>query len=171
MNNFNNIKLKKFFKSKSILITGGTGSLGIELMNNFLKNFNLKKIIVFSRDELKQYSLQKKIEKQDKNKITRFFLGDVRDLDRIKFATRNIDYIIHAAALKHVDKAEYDPLEFVKTNVWGAKNIIEASLANNIKKVIALSTDKAANPINLYEQLNWYRTNFSLQQITYLGWG
>lgn len=146
----NLISLKKFFNKKSVLITGGTGSLGKELIITFLKKFNLKKIVIFSRDELKQYNLQKEIEKLDKNKITRFFLGDVRDLDRVKFATRNIDYLIHAAALKHVDQAEYNPLEFIKTNIEGAKNIIEASFMNNIKQVIALSTDKAANPINLY---------------------
>ncbi len=142
--------LKNFFKNKSVLITGGTGSLGNELLDIFLKEFRLKRLVIFSRDELKQSLLQKRILSDDKKEITRFFLGDVRDYDRIKFATRNIDYIIHAAALKHVDIAEYNPLEFIKTNIEGAKNIINASLENNVNKVIALSTDKAANPINLY---------------------
>ena len=132
------------------MITGGTGSLGNELLDIFLKEFRLKRLVIFSRDELKQSLLQKRILSDDKKEITRFFLGDVRDYDRIKFATRNIDYIIHAAALKHVDIAEYNPLEFIKTNIEGAKNIINASLENNVNKVIALSTDKAANPINLY---------------------
>tara|TARA_S200000501_G_scaffold335828_2_gene340751 strand:+ start:970 stop:2028 length:1059 start_codon:yes stop_codon:yes gene_type:complete len=143
-------KLRSFFNGKSVLITGGTGSLGNQLINIFLKEFKLKRIVIFSRDELKQSILQKKIFDLDKKKIVRFFIGDVRDTDRVIFATRNIDYIIHAAALKHVDLAEYNPLEFIKTNIGGAKSIIEAAFINNVKKVIALSTDKAANPINLY---------------------
>jgi len=143
-------KLYNFFKGRSVLITGGTGSLGNELIDIFLNDFKLKKLVVFSRDELKQSDLQKRISEKDNDDILRFFIGDVRDLDRLKFATRNIDYIIHAAALKHVDLAEYNPLEFIKTNIQGAKSVIEAAFANNIKKVIALSTDKAANPINLY---------------------
>ncbi len=142
--------LIKFFKGKSVLITGGTGSLGAELIEIFLTKYNLKKLAIFSRDELKQSDLQKKINTKDKKDITRFLLGDVRDLERVKFATKDVDYIIHAAALKHVDVAEYNPLEFIKTNIEGAKNIIQASLENNVKRVMALSTDKAANPINLY---------------------
>lgn len=144
------LQLKKFFKNKSIFITGGTGSLGKELIDIFLKDFNLKRLVIFSRDELKQFDLQKKIITKDKNNILRFFIGDVRDADRLNFATKDIDYIIHAAALKHVDVAEYNPLEFIKTNIDGAKNVIQASLLNNVERVIALSTDKAANPINLY---------------------
>ncbi len=143
-------KLQKFFKNKSILITGGTGSLGNKLINIFLENYQLKKLAIFSRDELKQADLKKKINHKDKNDIIRFFIGDVRDAERLKFATKDIDYIIHAAALKHVDVAEYNPLEFIKTNIEGAKNVIQASLDNNVKRVISLSTDKAANPINLY---------------------
>ena len=143
-------KLLRFFNNKSILITGGTGSLGGELIEIFLKDYKLKKLVIFSRDELKQTDLQKKIITKDKNEIVRFFIGDVRDADRLNFATKDIDYIIHAAALKHVDVAEYNPLEFIKTNIDGAKNLIQASLYNNVKRVIALSTDKAANPINLY---------------------
>jgi UDP-N-acetylglucosamine 4,6-dehydratase len=143
-------QMQKFFKGKSVLITGGTGSLGNELIDIFLSEFNLKKLVIFSRDELKQSNLNKRVFLKDKKEIMRFFLGDVRDYERLKLATKNIDYIIHAAALKHVDIAEYNPIEFIKTNIDGAKNLINASLENNVKRVIALSTDKAANPINLY---------------------
>ena len=141
---------KNIFKNKSLLITGGTGSLGQELTKLFLKDFSLKRLVIFSRDELKQFDHRKKFEKLDKKKICRYFLGDVRDVERLKFAFRDIDFIVHAAALKHVDQAEYNPYEFINTNINGAKNVIEASLYNNVFKVIALSTDKAANPINLY---------------------
>ena len=142
--------MKNFFKGKSVLITGGTGSLGNKLIDIFLNEYDLKRLVIFSRDELKQSILRKRIFLKDKKEIIRFFLGDVRDFERLKFATRDIDYIIHAAALKHVDIAEYNPLEFIKTNIEGAKNLINAALENNVKRVMALSTDKAANPINLY---------------------
>ena len=141
---------KNIFKNKSLLITGGTGSLGQELTKLFLKDSSLRRLVIFSRDELKQLDHRKKFEKLDKKKICRYFLGDVRDVERLKFAFRDIDFIVHAAALKHVDQAEYNPYEFINTNINGAKNVIEASLYNNVFKVIALSTDKAANPINLY---------------------
>lgn len=141
---------KNFLKNKSLLITGGTGSLGNELTKILLKDFSLKKLIIFSRDELKQFDHKKKFEKIDKKNICRYFLGDVRDLERLKFAFKDVDFIIHAAALKHVDQAEYNPYEFINTNINGAKNVIEASLYNNVSKVMALSTDKASNPINLY---------------------
>lgn len=140
----------KLFKKKSVLITGGTGSLGNKLTEIFLKQCSLKKLIIFSRDELKQFEHRKKFEKKDKNNICRYFLGDVRDLERLKLAFQDVDFIVHAAALKHVDQAEYNPYEFINTNINGAKNVIEASLYNNVSKVVALSTDKAANPINLY---------------------
>ena len=143
-------KLKKFFNNKSLLITGGTGSLGNELVRIFLKDFSLKKLIIFSRDELKQSEMIKKYSIHDKKKILRFFLGDVRDLSRVKLAMRDVDFVVHAAALKHVEIAEYNPLEFINTNINGAKNVVEAALSNNVLKVVALSTDKAANPINLY---------------------
>jgi UDP-N-acetylglucosamine 4,6-dehydratase len=143
-------KLKKFFNNKSLLITGGTGSLGNELVRIFLKDFSLKKLIIFSRDELKQSEMIKKYFIHDKKKILRFFLGDVRDLSRVKIAMRDVDFVVHAAALKHVDIAEYNPLEFINTNINGAKNVVEAALSNNVLKVVTLSTDKAANPINLY---------------------
>ena len=141
---------KKIFKNKSVLITGGTGSLGKELVKILIKEFSLKRLVVFSRDELKQSEMINFFGPHDKKKILRFFLGDVREISRMKIAMRDIDYVIHAAALKHVDIAEYNPLEFINTNINGAKNVIEAALSCNVKKVIALSTDKAANPINLY---------------------
>ncbi len=133
-------------KNSTILITGGTGSFGQEFIKIFLKNHNPKKIIVYSRDELKQ-SLMK--EKFNDNRL-RFFLGDVRDLERLKLATREVDILVHAAALKQVPAAEYNPTECIQTNIDGAKNIISACIENKLKKVIALSTDKAVSPINLY---------------------
>ncbi|MDA8702285.1 UDP-N-acetylglucosamine 4,6-dehydratase (inverting) [Candidatus Pelagibacter bacterium] len=133
------------FKNKTLLITGGTGSFGKVALHHALR-LNLKKIIIFSRDELKQYEM-KQIYPQ---KNIRYFIGDVRDYDRVEYATKSVDYIIHAAALKQVDTAEYNPLEAIKTNITGAENIIKASINNSVSKVMALSTDKAANPINLY---------------------
>jgi UDP-N-acetylglucosamine 4,6-dehydratase len=142
---------KSFFKNKSILITGGTGSLGKELTSYFLKNkYPLKKIIIFSRDELKQSEMKNFFFKKDPHNLLRFFLGDIRDKERLDFAFEKVDIIIHAAALKHVDASEYNPLEFIKTNIIGAQNIIDCSLRNNVQNVIALSTDKASSPINLY---------------------
>ena len=135
------------FNNKTILITGGTGSFGNEFVSHLLKNYKFKKIIVFSRDELKQYNMQKKFEKFSN---LRFFIGDVRDLSRLKLAFQGVDYVVHAAALKHVPIAEYNPLECIKTNIYGSSNIVTAALEAKVKKVIALSTDKAVNPINLY---------------------
>jgi len=134
------------FDNSTILVTGGTGSFGSRFINTILNAYNPKKVIIFSRDELKQYEMENNI----KDKRLRFFLGDVRDLLRLEIAMRNVDFVVHAAALKHVPAAEYNPIEFVKTNVNGAENIILAAMRNKVKKVIALSTDKAANPINLY---------------------
>ena len=135
---------------KTILVTGGTGSFGTKFTTTILKKFpKIKKLIIFSRDELKQFNMSEKIEKQHQDKM-RFFLGDVRDKDRLIMALKDVDYVIHAAALKQVPTAEYNPFEFIKTNIIGAQNLIEACMINNIKKVIALSTDKAAAPINLY---------------------
>ena len=150
MNNLKKNKLYNFFNKKSVLITGGTGSLGNELIKIFLKEFKLRKLIIFSRDELKQSEMIRKYSDDDKKNILRFFIGDVRDLERLKFAMKNVDFVIHAAALKHVDLAEYNPMEYVNTNIIGGKNVLEASYYNKVSKVIALSTDKAANPINLY---------------------
>jgi UDP-N-acetylglucosamine 4,6-dehydratase (inverting) len=138
------------FRNKSILITGGTGSFGKNFISYLLKNkFPFSRIIVFSRDEFKQDQLQKEFNLKKNNNL-RFFLGDVRDKDRLLFAFKELDFVVHAAALKQVPAAEYNPIEFIKTNVIGAQNIIEASLHNNVQKVLALSTDKAVAPINLY---------------------
>ena len=133
----------------SFLITGGTGSFGKEFVKYLVANKKASRIVIYSRDELKQYEMQKHFS-ISKYPFIRFFLGDVRDLNRLKQAFEDIDIVVHAAALKQVPAAEYNPIEFIKTNVLGAQNIIEASLTNSVKKVIALSTDKAAAPINLY---------------------
>ena len=135
---------------KSILITGGTGSFGKAFTKRILKSFpKIKRLVVFSRDELKQFEMEKEIPKK-KYKSLRYFIGDVRDLSRLIRAFEGIDIVIHAAALKQVPTAEYNPMEYVKTNVIGAQNVIEATIEKKIKKVIALSSDKAAAPINLY---------------------
>lgn len=134
------------FTDKSILITGGTGSFGHKYIATILERYRPRRLIVFSRDELKQFEMQQYF----KERCMRYFLGDVRDRGRLNQAMHDVDYVIHAAALKQVPAAEYNPMECVKTNVHGAENVINAALANNVEKVIALSTDKAANPINLY---------------------
>jgi UDP-N-acetylglucosamine 4,6-dehydratase len=134
------------FNNTSILITGGTGSFGYAFVEKLLKNYKPRKIVIFSRDEFKQYQMSDNF----KDKRLRFFIGDVRDRERINLAMNGIDLVLHAAALKHVPAAEYNPMEFVKTNVLGAENVIFSALNNNVKKIIALSTDKASNPINLY---------------------
>jgi UDP-N-acetylglucosamine 4,6-dehydratase len=134
---------------KNILITGGTGSLGKKMTHIVLENYTPEKLIIFSRDELKQFEMSQRWSVK-KYPCIRYFLGDVRDKDRLMRAFNGVDYIIHAAALKQVPAAEYNPAEFIKTNIMGAMNIVDAALYNNVKKVIALSTDKACNPINLY---------------------
>ncbi|MDB4119443.1 UDP-N-acetylglucosamine 4,6-dehydratase (inverting) [Candidatus Pelagibacter sp.] len=134
------------FTNKIILITGGTGSFGNEFVEKTLKKYNPKKIIIYSRDELKQFNMMNKF-RSDK---LRFFLGDIRDKERLLRACRGIDILIHAAALKQVVAAEYNPDEYIKTNINGAKNIIDVAIECKIKKVLALSTDKASNPINFY---------------------
>ncbi|OCR20018.1 UDP-N-acetylglucosamine 4,6-dehydratase (inverting) [Helicobacter pullorum] len=134
------------FNGKNILITGGTGSFGKQYTKTLLERYKPQKIVIFSRDELKQYEMAQVYNQP----CMRYFLGDVRDESRLKEATNGIDYIIHAAALKQVPAAEYNPTECIKTNIYGAQNVIAAALANGVEKVIALSTDKAANPINLY---------------------
>lgn len=133
----------------SILVTGGTGSFGQAFIYRILKDFNLKRVVVFSRDELKQYAMEKEIPAAVRDKV-RFFIGDVRDVDRLELAMRGIDVVIHAAALKHVPAAEYNPFECVKTNIHGAENVVVAALRSGVRRVVALSTDKAASPINLY---------------------
>ena len=140
---------KNFLKNKSILITGGTGSFGQQFVLKLINEFSLKKIIIYSRDELKQFEMKNKFNEKQNEKL-RFFIGDVRDKDRLSLALKNIDFVIHAAALKQVPSSEYNPFETIKTNILGAQNVIEASIENNVKKVLALSTDKAAAPINLY---------------------
>ena len=134
--------------NKNILVTGGTGSFGSIFVEYLLKNFNPKKIMIFSRDEQKQFLMEKKLQKFRKK--LRFFVGDIRDLQRLEFATKNVDVLIHTAAMKHVLIAEYNPFEVVKTNIMGAQNVIDACLKNNVKKVVALSTDKASSPVNIY---------------------
>lgn len=134
--------------NKSILITGGTGSFGHQFVNYILKNYNPKKIIIYSRDEYKQFIMAN--EYKEFKDILRFFIGDVRDESRLKRAMNGVDYVVHAAALKQVPACEYNPIEAIKTNVNGAVNVINASLDTGVKKVVALSTDKSVNPINLY---------------------
>lgn len=160
------------FNDKSILITGGTGSFGKQYVRTLLERYKPKRLIIYSRDELKQYEMA-----QDFNQgCMRYFIGDVRDRERLIQAMNGVNYVIHAAALKQVPAAEYNPMECIKTNIHGAENVIQAALANNVEKVIALSTDKAANPINLYGAtklasdklfvaanniVGWHKTRFS----------
>ena len=134
------------FNNKNVLITGGTGSFGTLFIKKILKKFNPKKLIIYSRDELKQSLIAKKI----KDPSLRFFIGDVRDDERLTLAMEGVDFVVHAAALKQVDAAEYNPMECIKTNVNGAENVVKAAIKNNVQKIIALSTDKASDPINLY---------------------
>jgi len=134
------------FNNKVILITGGTGSFGRKFTQTILEKYNPKKIIIFSRDELKQFEMQQVFN----DNCMRYFIGDVRDLARLEEATDGVDYVIHAAAMKQVPASEYNPMECIKTNIYGAENVIKASIKNNVRRIIALSTDKAVNPINLY---------------------
>jgi UDP-N-acetylglucosamine 4,6-dehydratase/5-epimerase len=138
------------FNNKSVLITGGTGSFGNEFVKRIVEKFkNVKRLIIFSRDELKQEEMSKKFSEQ-KYKFLRYFLGDIRDKERVFTALNGVDYVVHAAALKQVPRAEYNPFEYIKTNVLGGQNLIEACIEKKVKKLVALSTDKAAAPINLY---------------------
>jgi UDP-N-acetylglucosamine 4,6-dehydratase len=134
------------FNDKSILITGGTGSFGRQYVRTILQRFQPQRLVIYSRDELKQFEMQQEFDAD----CMRYFIGDVRDAERLRQATKDIDFVIHAAALKQVPAAEYNPMECIKTNIHGAENVIQASIYNNVSKVIALSTDKAASPINLY---------------------
>jgi len=143
---FENIDLN----GKSILITGGTGSLGQELVSIIFEKWpNVKRLVIYSRDEQKQFQMNQKFNVET-NRAIRYFIGDVRDLDRLKRAMQGIEYVIHAAAMKHIHIAEYNPTECIKTNITGAENVIQASLECGVKGVVALSTDKACAPINLY---------------------
>ena len=134
------------FNNKIIFITGATGSFGNAFLKVLTKKYKPKKVIVYSRDELKQFELKQKFNQP----FMRYFLGDVRDFERLSQAMEGVDFVIHAAALKQVPAAEYNPFEFIKTNIHGAQNVVNAALNNNVDKVIALSTDKAVNPVNLY---------------------
>jgi len=134
------------FDGKSILITGGTGSFGKKYVSTLLARYSPRRIVIYSRDELKQFEM----EQQVNTECMRYFIGDVRDKERLMQAMNGIDFVIHAAALKQVPAAEYNPMECIKTNIYGAENVINAAIANDVEKVIALSTDKAASPINLY---------------------
>lgn len=138
--------MQNIFRNKVVLVTGGTGSFGQKFTEIVLKKHNPKKLIIFSRDEMKQYEMRKHFNQKN----IRYFIGDVRDPDRLHRAFHNVDIVVHAAALKIVPTAEYNPFEVIKTNIIGAENVINMAIDNGIKKVIALSTDKAANPINLY---------------------
>ena len=140
--------MNDILKNKSILVTGGTGSFGKKFIKIILERYNVKKIIVFSRDELKQLEMSNEFIKYKKK--LRFFIGDIRDLQRIKLALNNVDIVIHAAALKQVPTAEYNPFEVVKTNIIGTQNVVDAIIESNVERAIALSTDKAAAPVNLY---------------------
>lgn len=134
---------------KAVLITGGTGSFGKYFVRRVLEHYQPRRLIIFSRDELKQYEMQQMFP-AEKYPCMRYFIGDVRDRDRLELAMRDVEYVVHAAALKQVPTAEYNPFECVRTNIFGAENVVYAALRRNVRKVIALSTDKAANPINLY---------------------
>lgn len=145
----NSLKIKEpysMLNNKSILITGGTGSFGKKYTETLVNNYKPKRVVIYSRDELKQFEMQQKFNQS----CMRYFIGDVRDKERLTMAMSGIDLVIHAAALKQVPAAEYNPTECIKTNITGAENVIYSALANNVQKVIALSTDKAASPINLY---------------------
>src|SRR3989338_6002305 len=135
------------WKTKTILLTGGTGSFGQKFTEIMLKKYKPRAIRIFSRDELKQWEMEKTF---NSNKYLRFFIGDVRDKDRLERAMDGADIVIHAAALKQVPACEYNPLEAIKTNILGAQNVINAAIDHNIEKVVALSSDKAVNPVNLY---------------------
>lgn len=158
--------LKKY---SSILITGGTGSFGKVFTQYLLKHFkNFKRIVIFSRDELKQYEMQNSLPTKEKEKL-RFFIGDIRDRVRVRTALENVDLVLHAAALKQVPSAERNPFEVIKTNIIGAQNLIEGCINTNVKKVIALSTDKAAGPINLYGATKLCSDKLFTSAQTYVG--
>uniref|UniRef100_A0A6C0GZQ2 Polysaccharide biosynthesis protein CapD-like domain-containing protein n=1 Tax=viral metagenome TaxID=1070528 RepID=A0A6C0GZQ2_9ZZZZ len=141
--------VKDLVNNKVILITGGTGTFGHEITNILLNNYSPKKIIIFSRDEFKQYNM-KQIFPENKYLNIRYFVGDIRDYERLLTATKKVDLIFHAAAMKQVDTIEYNPFEAIKTNIYGTENVIKAAINNNVKKVIAVSTDKSVSPVNLY---------------------
>ena len=151
MNKRNKLNVNNsFLKGKIILITGGTGTFGESFAEKILKINNVKKIIIFSRDEYKQHLLAEKLKILDKRNVLRFFIGDIRDYNRLHLAFQGVDYVIHAAALKQIISNEYNPFECIKTNVYGTENIVRAAINTSVKSVLALSTDKACSPANLY---------------------
>lgn len=156
--------------NKTILVTGGTGSFGKKFIKTLLTRYQPKKIIVYSRDELKQFEMQEHPDFLPYKKILRFFIGDVRDLERLKRAMEDVDIVIHAAALKQVPAAEYNPFEAVKTNIIGGQNVIDAVLSSKVERVIALSTDKAAAPINLYGATKLTSDKLFIAANNYKGW-
>ena len=138
--------------NQTVLITGGTGTFGKAFTKYLLDNSKIKKVIIYSRDEFKQYHFKKELQTNHQASLdkVRFFIGDIRDLNRLELALKDVDYVVHAAAMKHVSACEYNPFEAIKTNILGAQNLVRATLSNHVKKVVALSTDKAVNPVNLY---------------------
>lgn len=159
--------MQNLMEGKSILITGGTGSFGKKFTRYILNKFNPRRVIVFSRDELKQFEMEKEF---NDNRL-RFFIGDVRDKDRLYRAFAGVEFVVHAAALKQVPACEYNPFEAIKTNVLGAQNIIEAAIDRGVNKVIALSTDKAANPVNLYGATKLCSDKLFIAGNSYVGGG
>jgi UDP-N-acetylglucosamine 4,6-dehydratase len=141
---------RKMVQGKVVLVTGGTGSFGRAFCRYVLRNYSVRKLIVFSRDEFKQFRLAQDPLVAENKGVMRYYIGDVRDKDRLRMAFRGVDFVIHAAALKQIPTAEYNPFEAVKTNVIGAQNVIEAAIETDVTRVVALSSDKAANPVNLY---------------------
>ncbi|MCK5050739.1 MAG: UDP-N-acetylglucosamine 4,6-dehydratase (inverting) [Candidatus Cloacimonetes bacterium] len=156
--------------NKTILVTGGTGSFGKKLIQTILEKYDPKKIIIYSRDELKQFEMSNIEPFKSHEKQLRFFIGNVRDLQRLKMAMDGVDYVIHAAALKQVPACEYNPFEAVKTNILGGQNVIDAALHNKVSKVVALSTDKAAAPINLYGATKLTSDKLFIAANNYRGW-
>ena len=150
MDILNKINNTEYFINKNILITGGTGTLGNILVEYFLNKLDCNKICIFSRDEFKQYNMKIKFKNNKNFNKLRFFIGDIRELDRITHATKNIDIVFHAAALKQVDSIEYNPMEAIKTNILGTQNVVEACIKNDVKQLVGISTDKSVSPANLY---------------------
>ncbi len=157
-----------FWENKSVLVTGGTGSFGKMFIKVMLKDFHPKKLIIFSRDELKQHEMQTT---GYSDSALRFFIGDVRDASRLSRAMRDVDIVVHAAALKQVPACEYNPIEAILTNVMGARNVIDAAIDANVEKVLALSTDKAVNPVNLYGATKLVAEKLFVQANSYSGGG
>ena len=151
---------------KAVLVTGGTGSFGKHFIKTVLAQYKPRRLIIFSRDELKQFEMQQDFP-QEKYPFIRYFIGDVRDRDRLELALNGVDFVVHAAAMKQVTTAEYNPFECIRTNVFGAENVVTASLRAGVKRVVALSTDKAANPINLYGASSLPRTRCSSPPTTW----